>query len=368
MHKRDQQISRIRHEAAEWCIAMSGGEEISQEEKASFAEWITRSPHHLREYAAIETLWEEAAGFGEDLRRDARVVSLFGHQPQTASSPVVKRRFLPLAPVAAALAALFVVGSLWFASDEIDLWDDPPGVAYETMKGETRVISLADGSVMHLNTLSAAAVRYEKGRRLIHLEQGQAYFDVRKDPGRPFIVATNAAEVEAVGTGFDVKAFDSEFAVTVVEGEVVVRGTRPQEMNDPKTMTTVGPRDQDFSDDHAGPRDWSANLRADQQIIIPAATLAKPPQPKPVAARTETAWRENKLIFDGDLLSDVVADFNRYNMKRIVILDDTLRSLRVSGTFDPRAPESFARTMAAAAGLKIEAGLENNIFLRANSS
>ena len=365
MHKRDQQSSRISREAAEWCIVMSAGD-ASRDDKARFAEWITRSPQHMREYAAIEALWEEAAAFGAELRHDERVVSLFPRDYRFSGHSRAKRLMHRFAPVAAVVAVLLFAVALWLTDRAGGLLGDPPGIAYETMKGETRVISLADGSVMHLNTASAATVHYSADRRLIRLARGQGYFEVRKDPERPFVVLARGTEVEALGTAFDVEAFGSELAITVVEGKVVVRERARGERGVGGLLAGSERGSEGTGGNQAG-MTWSTNLKANQQIVLApfSEPAVKPTVPIPVAARAATAWRENKLIFDSDPLSDVVADFNRYNAKRIVVLDQNLGSLRVSGSFDPRDPEAFARTMATVVGLEVETGLEGNIFLRA---
>lgn len=363
MHKRDQHISRIRQEAAEWCVVMSGGEEASQEEKASFAEWITRSPYHLREYAAIEALWEEAAAYGSELRRNERVVSLFPGKTGEATGRRARGVVRRLSVAAATAAALLAGGLIWMGSEANLFPDEDPGRTYETMKGETRVITLADGSVVHLNTSSAVSVAYSADRRLIRLNSGQAYFDVHKAPDRPFVVAVRGTEVEAVGTAFDVEAFGPELAVTVVEGEVMVRGASRGDGSDGGADARGGADGNETAQVEAG---WSTSLKANQQIVLAPAprSAMTPPAPVSVAARTETAWRENKLVFDSEPLGRVAEKFNRYNTRRILVLDEELQKLEVSGSFDPRDPEAFAETLAAAAGLAVHKGLENNILLR----
>jgi len=364
MRNDDQTRSMISREAAEWCITMGSGE-ASSDEKIRFAEWIKRSPHHLSEYAAIEALWEEAAAYGPELRRNGRVVNLFPGKTDTPAGRGVDGLVRRLGVAAATVAALLVGGLVWIGSNGALFTDAETSRIYETIKGETRAVSLADGSVVHLNTSSAVSVAYTAERRLIRLERGQAYFDVHKAPSRPFVVAVSGAEVEAVGTAFDVEAFGPELAVTVVEGEVLVRSTaRGTDVSDVGADAASDAADGDENAQvEAG---WSTRLKANQQIMLTTAVkpIMTPPKPVSVTARAATAWRENKLVFDGEPLKGVAEKFNRYNSRRIVVLDEELQALKISGSFDPRDPEAFAETLAAAAGLTVDKRLENNILLR----
>jgi transmembrane sensor len=60
-----------------------------------------------------------------------------------------------------------------------------------------------------------------------------------------------------------------------------------------------------------------------------------------VDAQTVLAWRDGKLVFDGDSLGKVVDEFNRYNLTPIVIADPAVAERRVSGVFSVHDPESL---------------------------
>jgi transmembrane sensor len=95
-----------------------------------------------------------------------------------------------------AAAATIVVGlALWIG---VAVFRDDS--SYTTAVGEQRSITLADGSVIFLNTSSAVRVRYGQSARDIELIRGEARFQVAKCPLRPFTVATSVASVRALGT------------------------------------------------------------------------------------------------------------------------------------------------------------------------
>lgn len=84
--------------------------------------------------------------------------------------------------------------------------------------------SLDDGSKITLNTNSILKYSEEnfnvKDRKLIL--EGQAFFEVAKNPNKPFIVTTGDLKTKVLGTSFDIDASDQNVLVTVSEGKVAV--------------------------------------------------------------------------------------------------------------------------------------------------
>ena len=91
--------------------------------------------------------------------------------------------------------------------------------------GSKTEMYLSDGTKVWLNAGTTLRYRtsYSKNKRDVFLD-GEAYFDVKKDPEHPFIVHVGDIEVKAVGTSFNVKAYKNEKTVetTLVEGKVLV--------------------------------------------------------------------------------------------------------------------------------------------------
>jgi transmembrane sensor len=57
------------------------------------------------------------------------------------------------------------------------------------------------------------------------------------------------------------------------------------------------------------------------------------------------AWQNQMLVFDGDTLSDVVAQFNRYNSRQLVIADPNLATLQIGGYFRPTNLDAFINVL-----------------------
>ncbi|MEG1999709.1 MAG: FecR family protein, partial [Bacteroidales bacterium] len=97
--------------------------------------------------------------------------------------------------------------------------------SFEVERGQKGTMRLADGTIVHLNAASKVffAGNYNSKNRVVNLE-GEAYFEVAKNPHKKFIVSCNGIEVEALGTEFNVKAYpsDSLITTTLAKGRVKV--------------------------------------------------------------------------------------------------------------------------------------------------
>jgi hypothetical protein len=76
-----------------------------------------------------------------------------------------------------------------------------------------------------------------------------------------------------------------------------------------------------------------------------AAQIQVARQPKEIERKL--AWREGKLIFSSQTLREAVADFNRYSVRKIVIVDPAIEGRRIFGQYQIDAPEQFARDIGA---------------------
>jgi transmembrane sensor len=179
----------------------------------------------------------------------------------------------------------------------------------ETGIGETRVVTLEDGSRMVLDTKSRLRIAFTANTRAIELLDGQAQFEVAKDPDRPFRVRTRSAEVVAVGTKFDVATLQALTTVTLIEGRVNVRTISATSQAEPKVEALV-PGQQ-------------LGIASDGQLL----------EKKVVKIENVTAWQRGTIVLDDMPLPDALAAINRYSVTQIVIPGATLQSRRVSGVF-----------------------------------
>lgn len=326
---------QIAGEAADW-FARLQDPNAPTTERDEFAKWLLRSPTHIEEYLAVTQIWGDAevmTGLStDDLVRQARewkdsdnIVALSTSTP--SPSPRSRGEGRGEGRWLRALAATLVIAALgWFAANQ---WLHPSHI--ETAIGEQRSVTLADGSVVHLNTDSEARITLSDAERRITLSRGEARFTVAKDATRPFFVLTPQATVRAVGTVFNVHATAERTAVTVIEGRVAV--TQSSAPHAPAREERPGvPRP-------AAARLAPLELAAGQQAEVTSMGEILP-DVGPSVERV-LAWAERRLVFRDDSLADVVAEFNRYHDRPIRIADPALAALRLSGTFDASDPQSL---------------------------
>ncbi|MBI1685550.1 FecR family protein [Caulobacter hibisci] len=292
--------------AARWVVRVDQGE-LPAGETAELESWLAGDPRRLGAYVRAQAGWT--------LLDRARVLGGEATTPAPARPP--SRRALlaggGVAAAAACIAALFVPRLL--------------AARYGTAVGEIRRVPLADGSMAAINTDTTLEVAMKPGKREVRLDRGEAWFQVAKDAQRPFVVESGPVRVRAVGTAFSVRRRDGGSEVLVTEGVVEVwsEGT-----GEAPRRVTAGERV--FASDSAG---------------------AARPVPASLEITRELAWREGQIVLDGEAFGAAAEEFNRYNARKIVIVDRGLADQRLVGWFRTNEPESFARAAAASFGGRV---------------
>jgi transmembrane sensor len=320
-------------EASAWFIEFRAGD-VTASDRARFDEWLRRSPEHIQAYLEVAAGWSELPTSDPQGRID--IAALIKRARESQDDNVVplsacadtrpRRSRQTLRVWAASLAGLALAIGLtaWVALYRAN--------TYSTGVGEQRTVRLVDGSTIELNALSTIRVRLSQKVREIDLTEGQALFHVAKDPARPFIVSSGGTTVRAVGTQFDVYRKRDGTIVTVLEGRVAVAESN---------LTAA------LFDQRGASLPVGGVSRADQAPIFVTAgeqvtvTEKEMRQPKRTDVTAATAWTQKRLIFEETPLAEVAEEFNRYNMRRLVITDPDLRSMWISGVYSSTDPDSL---------------------------
>lgn len=301
-------VATADREAAAWHDRL-GARSVSTQTLEEFFAWRAE-PANAEAYRRVEKVWAVSGRLGDDPRIREAVEEAMNRGGGLGLGARYRRTLFAIATGAAVL--VLALGA-WF-------WMDSRSVV-STAVGEQRVLQLADGSTVRLDTGSAIRVRLGADERRIELERGQALFTVSPDRTRPFVVEAGAAEVIAVGTIFDVRHMEGGVQVTLVEGAVdVVRaqGAPP------------------------------ARMRAGQQARVTAAEVST----RAIDAEKATSWTDGRLVFEDTPLASAVAEVNRYLKEPVVLEDASVGEVPVSGVF--RTGDRAAFASAAAAGLGLE--------------
>lgn len=293
----------VADQAAEWATRIDNGS-INAGTDESLRRWIDLDPRHRGALLRAEA----ALSFLDRGRALAGVIP----KPQPRSF-WIRGRFIF---AAAALAAGIVCVAILVTGTQ----------RYGTGLGEIRQVALADGSVVAINTESMVEVTMHASVREVALTRGEAWFRVAHDKNRPFIVSAGHIRVRAVGTAFSVRRHDDGADVLVTEGAV--------------ETWTVG--------------------EEDRQVRVAAGSKTyvgehEPPKPMPAPADIERslAWREGQIVLEGQTLAEAVAQFNRYNTRKLVVVGPGLATEKLVGQFHATDPLAFADAVATTLGAAV---------------
>ncbi len=285
--------------------------QLSASEKKAFDEWLAQDPIHQHLLESTESLWESSASYKETYEPDVKagwekLSKRINSKSHNDGKTVVLRPSRSRWWLAAA-AVLLLVGSLgWFIAND----NSPEWITADTA-GET--IQLSDGSMVTLNDNSVLMYpkRFESTGRVVRL-QGEAFFNVTKAKKgfSPFKVETAKADVEVLGTSFNVRAYESLqiTEVTVRSGKVSLAG----------------------------------NTNTNEKIILQAnekgalahnngkLTVSKDEQ------LNTLSWKTGKLVFDGTPIKEVIPEMEKFfavkinwngvNIKDCLHTDDIVKS------------------------------------------
>lgn len=291
-----------RLESAEaWFARMRAGPLPPAEEDA-LQRWLEQDERNADELDCLFRIWNDM----DAVRADPAVLAMRA-QARARARTVSKARWQRALVAAVGACA---VGLAVFAVVQSTRQNAPPvvkehAVEYETRVGQKSTVTLPDGTLVVLDTDTAIQVWSASQARRVRLLRGRAFFDVARDPSRPFSVSAGSNTVTALGTEFDVQLTGAAMAVTLLSGRLHVLGA-----------TGSG---------SAGEK--SLEMNAGERLIAPADGLWTV---RKASAEVDTGWLRGRLVFDEETLGNIAAALNRYSTRKIVIPDPQIANRRLS--------------------------------------
>lgn len=315
-------ISRERREqlletAADWVVRLQEGE-LPPETIDSWQRWLDTSADHRRAFEDVQALWGKIGALSylpeaptaSELRADRYTGAQRVRQwrRQTSAKPAWPR--WGLAAAASVLVTIGLAAAVWQLLGTVA----DPEHRYRTVTGQHQQVVLPDGSSIELGAATSVTVSYSDDERGIELLDGVAFFDVVKDPHRPFVVHAGGGSVTAVGTAFSVQRRNAEVTVVVSDGLVEV--AKPLPAGVPPTAD-------------AARQPELVQLPAGQRVAFSSGKGLELPVVADVAAAI--AWREGRLVFHDETLGKAVDDVNRYSRIPIELQGEAIAELRLTG-------------------------------------
>lgn len=282
----------IRDAALVWAMAMRAPDFADWD---GFTAWLEADPAHAAAYDGVQYALEEADAVLAALPEpEAKPVAAPEPAPEPANDNppgwfAGRRGWLGGAIAASLVAALTSV--MWFA---------PGGeTLYRTAPGETRLIALADGSMVELGGGSTLAI---EGARAARLEGGQALFTIRHDAADPFVLAAGGERLVDAGTVFDVRLAGDTLDVAVADGAVIVDPQGQAIRLDPgERAVRTGGRFRLAAVDTAAVGEWRRG-----RISFEAASLAEIAAELTRATGTQFASTDTATRLSGSIALDAV--------------------------------------------------------------
>ena len=298
----NRKAATVEEEAAAW-LARQDGPDWDDARQAGLDAWLAADTRHRVAWLRLRAAWNGA---------DA----LHGRERAPAARPALVR-FSPWR-IAAGVALACALGA-----QLASMRDDHGVQRYATAVGESRLVALADGSRVTLNTDTRLRSSQDDART-VWLEGGEAYFDVAHDPQHPFVIQAGASRITVLGTRFTVRREDGGTRVLVAQGRVRV------------------------SDGAA-----TVELAPDEEALAHAGAIARSVHDTAHTDR-QLAWREGRIVFDRTPLGDAVGEFNRYNERKIVVDGPEVAGIVLGGSFAPTNVDGFLRLLEQGFGLRTE--------------
>lgn len=322
-------------DAATWFVRLQRRPE-DRELRQEFETWLAADPAHRAEWDAVDGAWNRLG----DLKDDPEVMAA---RHAVMADLANARRAPPMRWAAAIAAAVLTGGALlgygaWRQAEPVAgapavVASAPHALAvYRTPVGGQQTVTLQDGSTVMLSTDTEVRVTEWGRRRALTVIRGEAFFDVAKNPEKPFVVAAAGRTVTALGTAFDVRVDPGRWSVSLLEGKIRVASPRAIVDMTPGHLLT-----------QAGDHPWTVQSQN-------VADLA--------------SWRDGRLVFENRPLGSIVEEMNRYSTRKVRISDARLAATPLSGRFRTGDMAGFVATLEAYGMAKADYASGSTIELR----
>jgi transmembrane sensor len=335
----------LRQEAADWFSLMRGPQAEARRE--AFNRWLASSAAHRRAYNSIS----EKFNLGKRLKDQPAVemADLEASSTDLHATSFVPSTWGKQAALAGGIAVICLAGG-WYgmkqkaaplASGTLQGARIDREARFATSIGEIRNFVLLDGSKLTLDSNSIVLASYTQGERGLRLIQGRARFAVAPD-ARPFIVRADTTVVTARGTSFDMRLEESRrVAVHPLQGQVDV-----QTQSDPGAAGIGAAQ---------APEPLLTRLTTGQRLVVDGQQVSMAIK----SMQNDDHWPEGVEAFNDVALSELVASLNRYAQKRVIITEEPIGSMRISGTYRLLDTGPTVRKIADLLGLVVTEDVKN---------
>jgi transmembrane sensor len=326
-------------------MARSLNDEATIQEKEELDNILHQSESLQQQYDLLCRVWSDKTARHNNAENPivnkaiSKIITLaeleriqFGDAPK--SKKFFRKRRIILASLAVFVIASTVFTWIYTRSSHSIIPRSQETIAVQN--GSRSRSMLPDGTTVWLNAGSKLFYddNFSGATREVRLE-GEAFFDVVKQPHRPFIVHTSGIDIKVTGTAFNVKSYpeDKTVETTLYHGSVKVFRHEESE----KKAIQLKPNEKLILSKQAANKTsgLSEGVRPTSiKEIPPSFVIAHIDSTKKESERFETAWLYSRLEFRGDSFEELARKLERWYNVTIVFTDENVKQLSFDGSFE----------------------------------
>lgn len=276
--------------------------ESSSDDFLKFSEWLQMDEKNKTEFCKLKDYWDAEVSYSNHIGQELELKRIEEKIYKNNQHKKSRQLWIRIAPIAAIITLFLLISSVYYLQNE----KESKPVEYFTYITDNHVstFTLPDHTKVTLNKNSKLTYTNLFGKKLRGVTlNGEAYFEVTKDPARAFEVKMDDAAIRVLGTKFNVNTCSQNHIVaTLVEGCIRFESGEQKVQLSPSQQLTFN--------------------RKNRKVGV-----------ENVETSSFTAWKDGLIKYNSLPLADVVKSLEQlYNVK-IVILDPKFKDIIVSGSF-----------------------------------
>lgn len=281
--------------------------EASKDEISLVEKWRSESKTNAESFFEAKSAWVISQ---PETAPPAHVLDEILNEPQGKQVPFIMQSWVKYASAAVLILAI----SLLFVLNQ--------------NRGDSNITSLADGSQIALhNDSKLEIIAFDETKREVRVT-GKAYFDVERDETRPFIIHTENAQVEVLGTSFVVDTYGSKTEVSVESGLVeLIKHVSNSE-------------------------DVSVKLTEGETGLVSNSNLGI--IKKNTSNTNYLAWKTKIIVFDGTSMAEVEKVIEDVYGIDVTFENPAFKNCKLTAKFNKKKPKDAIEIIARTFGIKYE--------------
>lgn len=301
--------------------------ETSADEDHKLQQWLKDSNENQEVFNSYKATWDEMDRVKDKTSQEvdfewSRLEDAIDFEESTTQKNE-RSLFANIYRYAAALLAIAIATfSIYYVVNNADSEQVVAQIQIQEVK-------LSEGSKVTVNSNSRLTYpkKFQQDKRVVTLD-GEAFFEVAKDPERPFIINAGKIRVEVLGTSFNVKAYENleQVEVVVSTGKVAVYS-----LNKPDEKVVL--------------------VKGQKAIFYKSSTKIEASLNEDI---NFAAWKTKEIIFEDTPMPEVIRIINEIYKSDLKLVGDQLVECPVTTTFDNQSLESILNVLESTLDLSIK--------------